>query len=547
MAGGLNINANRVAIIANEIIIQSELILKGTFMGRPSRRRNRQASSEKTLAIHQLDKKVLRNRFAPIEALDEEQLEFIHDISMRILEQEGIEVMGDQALELFRKAGASVDDAGIVRIDRNLLLETVAQAPETFNVTPRNAGQSMQVGGNVINFGLVSGTPNVHDNINGRRAGNFEDYKKLISFGQYFNVLTFFGNQATAPTDMPVNSRHLDTTFVNLTLSDKPFFATGIGAGRSRDAIEMSAIARGLSMEEMKLNPSVMTNINVNSPRKLDDAMAYGAMQMALFGQPVTVTPFTLMGAMTPSTMAGALAQQNAEALLGIALLQLTNPGTPVVYGGFTSNVDMRSGSPAFGTPENSLANIAGGQLARRYKLPYRSSACNASNAVDAQAVYETQMSLWGAVMGHGNLIYHTAGWLEGGLVASFEKLIVDCEMLQHMHAMLQPLKIDLTEIGLEAMKEVGPGGHFFGCQHTMERYRNAFYEPFLSNWQNSENWELAGGKDATTRATEIWPKILAEFEPPPTDPAIEEELQAYMAKRKQILGGKEPMLEPTC
>jgi trimethylamine--corrinoid protein Co-methyltransferase len=413
-------------------------------------------------------------------------------------------------------------------------------------LTPRNPEQAIQIGGNVINFGLVSGTPNVHDNIKGRRAGNFEDYKKLISFGQYFNVLTFFGNQATAPTDMPANSRHLDTTFINLTVSDKAFLATGIGGGRARDAIEMTAIARGLSMQEMKTRPSVMTNININSPRKLDDAMAYGAMQMAMFGQPVTVTPFTLMGAMTPTTMAGALAQQNAEALLGIALLQLTRPGTPVVYGGFTSNVDMRSGSPAFGTPENSLANIAGGQLARRYKLPYRTSACNASNAVDAQATYETQMALWGAVMGHGNLIYHAAGWLEGGLVASFEKLIIDCEMLQHMSALLQPLKIDLTETGLEAMREVGPGGHFFGCAHTMERYKNAFYQPFLSDWQNSENWILAGAKDATTRATEIWPKILAEFEPPPTDPAIEEELQAYMAKRKETLGSEEPVLEPT-
>jgi trimethylamine--corrinoid protein Co-methyltransferase len=515
-------------------------------MARTSRRRGRKTTPEKVVAIRQLERKQLRNRFAPIEALDEEQLEFIHNISLRILEEEGIEVMGEQALDLFRNAGASVDDNGVVRMDRAQLLEIVAQAPETFTLTPRNSEQAIELGGNVINFGLVSGTPNVHDNINGRRAGNFEDYKKLISFGQYFNVLTFFGNQATAPTDMPANSRHLDTTFINLTLSDKAFLATGIGGGRSRDAIEMSAIARGLSMEEMKSNPSVMTNINVNSPRKLDDSMAYGAMQMARFGQPVTVTPFTLMGAMTPSTMAGALAQQNAEALLGIALLQLTRPGTPVVYGGFTSNVDMRSGSPAFGTPENSLANIAGGQLARRYKLPYRSSACNASNAVDAQATWETQMALWGAVMGHANLIYHAAGWLEGGLVASFEKLIIDCEMLQHMSAMLQPLKIDLVETGFEAMQEVGPGGHFFGCAHTMERYKDAFYDPFLSDWQNSENWVLAGSKDATTRATEIWPKILAEFEPPPTDPAIEEELQAYMAKRKEELGKEEPILEPT-
>ncbi len=515
-------------------------------MTRPKRRRNRKLSSEPAVAVRQIDRKTLRNRFTPLEALDQEQLEFIHDISLRIVEEEGIEVMGEQALDFYRKAGASVDAGGVVRMDRALLLDTVARAPETFEVTTRNPEQTLSVGDDVINFGLVSGTPNVHDNINGRRPGNFEDYKKLISFGQYFNVLTFFGNQATAPTEMPANSRHLDTTFINLTLSDKPFFATGIGGGRARDAIEMTAISRGLSMEEMKSNPSVMTNINVNSPRKLDDSMAYGAMQMALFGQPVTVTPFTLMGAMTPTTMAGALAQQNAEALVGIALLQLVNPGTPVVYGGFTSNVDMRSGSPAFGTPENALANIAGGQLARKYKLPYRSSACNASNAVDAQATYETLMALWGAVMGHGNLIFHTAGWLEGGLVASFEKLVIDCEMLQHMSKLLEPLKINLEETGLEAMREVGPGGHFFGCAHTLERYKDAFYQPFISDWQNSEAWTLAGAKDATTRATELWPKILQEFTPPPRDPAIEEEMEAYMAKRKEALGSEEPMLEPT-
>ncbi len=510
------------------------------------RRRRRQPAGESPVAIHQIDRKILRNRFAPLEALTGEQLEFIHDISLRIVEEEGIEVIGDQALDLYRRAGAEVDDNDVVRMDRGLLLEIVGRAPEKFDVTPRNPQQSIAVGGDIINFGLVSGTPNVHDNINGRRVGNFEDYKKLISFGQYFNVLTFFGNQATAPTDLPANSRHLDTTLVSLTLSDKPFMATSIGGGRARDAVEMCAIARGLNMEEIKSNPCVMTNVNVNSPRKLDDAMAYGAMQMAMFGQPVTVTPFTLMGAMTPSTMAGALAQQNAEALVGIALVQLTNPGTPVVYGGFTSNVDMRTGSPAFGTPENGLANIAGGQLARRYGLPYRSSACNTSNAVDAQAIYETQMALWGAVMGHGNMVYHSAGWLEGGLVASFEKLLIDCEMLQHMSKMLEPLKIDLDETGLDAMREVGPGGHFFGCEHTMQRYKTAFYEPFISNWQNSENWTLAGEKDATARATELWPKILEEFEPPSIDPAVKEELEAYVARRKRELDDKEPLLEPT-
>lgn len=510
-----------------------------------SRKRKRRGEKTAVVALPQLERQVLRNRFAPVEPLDEEQINLIHEASMTLLEEQGIEVLGDTALAIFRKAGADVSDDGIVRMDRNLVMQCISTAPEEFTIASRNPDNLLHVGGNVVNFGMVSGPPNVHDCINGRRMGNIEDFENLVRFGQYFNVITFFGNQATAPTDLPVNSRHLDTLMASITQSDKPFFSTGIGAGRSLDAANMCAIARGVSLEELADTPMAMTNININSPRKLDDSMAYGAMQLATLGQAVSVTPFTLMGAMTPATLGGAFVQQNAEALLGIALLQLTRAGAPVIYGGFTSNVDMRSGAPAFGTPENSLANLAGGQLARFYNLPHRTSACNASNAADAQAVYETQMALWGAVMGHGNLIYHTAGWLEGGLVASFEKVIIDCEMLQHMTQFLQPIKIDLDEIGLNAMKEVGPGGHFFGCDHTMARYKDAFYQPFLSDWQNHENWTAAGAKDATQRATEIWPTILKEFEPPPLDAAIKEELEAYVAKRKEQLGKEEPALEP--
>ncbi len=513
--------------------------------GRKSRRSRNQEARQVTAAINQLDKAQLVNRFAPIEPLNEEQLEKIHLASMQILEQQGVEVLGDQALDVFRKGGAEVSDEGIVRMDRGLALESISHAPAEFDVTPRNPKNAIRCGGNAINFGLVSGPPNVHDCINGRRAGNLEDYKKIVSLGQFFNVISFIGTQGVATTDLPPNTRHLDTTYYNLRLSDKPFMAIGIGGGRVLDAVQMSAIAQGKSLEEMKSHPSVMTNINVNSPRKLDDSMAYGAMQLSMLGQPVVVTPFTLMGAMTPATMAGALAQQNAEALLGLSLLQMTNPGAPVAYGGFTSNVDMRSGSPAFGTPENALANLAGGQLARKYRLPYRSSACNASNAVDGQSVWETQMALWGAVMGHANFIYHSAGWLEGGLVASLEKIITDCEMLQHMTALLQPIKVTDQELGLDAMEEVGPGGHFFGCEHTMERYKTAFYEPFLSDWQNYENWQAAGAKDSTMRATELWQRALQEYQEPPLDPAIKEELEAFVARRKQELGKEEPRLEP--
>ena len=514
-------------------------------MARRPRKRAR-SSNPVSVGIPQLASQQLVNPMSPVEPLNEEQLELLHTVSLEILEDQGIEVVGDQALALFRNAGAEVDQDGIVRMDRALVMEIIAKAPGPFSISPRNAAQSVQVGDNAINFGLVSGAPNVHDCINGRRAGNMADYERLIQLAQHFNVLTFFGNQAIAPQDLPANNRHLDTLNCNLTLSDKPFAATAIGAGRALDAVAMSAITLGKSIESMTEQCSVMTNININSPRKLDDAMAYGAMQMAHLNQAVAVTPFTLMGAMTPATMAGALAQQNAEALLGVCLIQLTRAGAPVIYGGFTSNVDMRSGSPAFGTPENSLANMAGGQLARRYGLPYRTSGCNASNTVDGQAVWETQMSLWSAVMGHGNLIYHAAGWLEGGLVASFEKLVMDCEMIQHLSYMLKPVTITREEIGKSAMAEVGPGGHFFGCDHTMERFKEAFYQPFLSDWQNHENWVLAGAKDATQRATDTWQKALKECEAPTMDVAIKEELTDYVARRKIELGRKEPALEPT-
>ncbi len=291
----------------------------------------------------------------------------------------------------------------------------------------------------------------------------------------------------------------------------------------------------------MAESPGLITIISVNSPRRYDEAMSEGLMAMAEHGQAVVITPFTLMGAMAPAALAAALAQQNAEALFGIVLAQLVRPGTPVVYGAFTSNVDMRSGAPAFGTPENAKANVASGQLARRYRLPYRTSNASASNAADAQGAYETEMSLWGAILGHGNLIYHAAGWQEGGLTASFEKLILDVEMLQLMIEFLKPIVVDERELGFEAIKGVPTGGHFFGEPHTMERYEHAFYRPLVSNWQNYENWQIAGGKDATQRATELWKLALGEYQEPALDPAIREALDAYVADRRAAIGSGEP------
>jgi trimethylamine--corrinoid protein Co-methyltransferase len=484
----------------------------------------------------------VRNPYAPMEVLSADQLEAIHLTSLRILEELGMEVMSSRALAILQKAGAEVDSpARTVRVDRGLVESALKSAPTLFALTPRNADRRINLGGNHINFGLVAGPPNVHDCERGRRPGNFRDYCDFIRLAQYFNAIHVIGNQVCAPVELPATSRHLDTYRANLLYSDRVFHCTAIGAGRALDGIRMMAIARGLDLAQIAESPGVMTIISVNSPRRFDEAMSDGLVAMSEHGQAVVITPFTLMGAMAPVSLAAALAQQNAEALLGVVLAQSVRPGAPVMYGAFTSNVDMRSGAPAFGTPENAKANIAGGQLARRYGLPYRTSNASASNVADAQGAYETEMSLWGAILGHGNLIYHAAGWQEGGLTASFEKLVLDVEMLQMMIEFLKPIVVNEEELGFDAIKGVPTGGHFFGEPHTMQRYEHAFYRPLVSNWQNYENWQLGGGKDATQRATEIWQQALKEYEQPAMDPAVREALDEYVERRRAEIGSGEP------
>ncbi|HMJ98121.1 MAG TPA: trimethylamine methyltransferase family protein, partial [Reyranella sp.] len=391
--------------------------------------------------IAQLPWQHVENPYPPMQLLDEERMGRLHDTSMRILSELGIRVMSERVMDLFAAAGAIVDrENKIIRVDESLVTEALRTVPSSFTLTSRNPAKQIHLGGNSLVFGLVAGPPNVHDRINGRRQGNLPDYQNFIRLAHHFNAIHIIGNQVVAPMELPANSRHLDTYYANLTLSDLSFHCTAIGRARAIDGINMMAIARGITVEEMRASPGVTTIISINSPRLFDDAMAEGLIAMAEHGQPVTVTPFTLMGAMTPVTLAAALCQQNAEALFGIALTQLVNPGTPVMYGAFTSNVDMKSGAPAFGTPENAKANIIAGQLARRYNLPYRTSNANASNVVDLQAAYETEMATWGAVLGGANLIYHAAGWLEGGLTASYEKLVLDVEILQNMMEFLRPL-----------------------------------------------------------------------------------------------------------
>ena len=477
----------------------------------------------------------LVNPYRPLEILSADEVEAIHRESLRVLEELGIEFLHDGALDLLARAGARVDRASrLVRFDRFMVEELVARAPCEFTLTSRVPARSVRVGGNAINFASVGGPPNCADLERGRRPGTFADFRDVVRLIHSLNVVHLCGGTPLVPIDLPAETRHLDCYHAFVTLTDRVWHATGLGRVRVDDAIAMNGLARGLDRDALALAPGLFSVINANSPRRFDGAMLEGLIEMARHGQAVIVTPFTLSGAMAPVTIEGALTLQNAEALAGIALAQLVRPGTPVIYGGFTSNVDMRTGAPAFGTPEYAKACLAAGQLARRYRLPYRSSNTNAANLVDAQAAYESQMSLWGAVMGHANFVHHAAGWLEGGLTVSFEKLIIDAEMLQMMAAFLQPLEVTADRMAFDAIAEVPPGGHFFGAGHTLERYETAFYAPLVSDWRNYETWREAGGLSATERAHGIWKELLRQYEPPPLDPAIDEALADYVARRKR-------------
>ncbi len=491
--------------------------------------------SSRSGGLSQLPWRQLENPYEPIKVLREEQLEAIHQTSLAILEEVGMDFLLPEALEILRQAGAEVTPGSErVRFDRNLVLEAIKSVPPDITLHARNPARNVVMGGRKLVFASVASTPNASDMDGGRRPGNQRDYRNFLRLMQGFNVVHCFGGYPVEPVDLPPETRHLDCLSDFVRLTDKAFHAYSLGRTRILDGIEIARISRGIAREQLLREPSVFSVINTSSPLRLDGPMLEGLIELAKAKQVAVLTPFTLSGAMAPATLAGALAQQNAEALAGITFSQLCNPGAPIIYGGFTSNVDMKSGAPAFGTPEYTRAALIGGQLARRYGFPYRSSNANASNLVDAQAAYESQMSIWGAVMGHVNLMMHSAGWIEGGLTASFEKVILDVEMLQGMAEFLEPIQVDENALGLEAVHEVGPGGHYFGAQHTLERYETAFYQPLLSDWRNFETWEEAGSQSATQRANRIFKQALAEYEAPALEPAVSEELESFVEKRRE-------------
>lgn len=485
--------------------------------------------------IEQMPWRLPVNPDRPIEPMDEDGVARVHRGTMRILKDIGIEFLNPEAVALLKQAGCKVEGTNI-RMDEDFVMEMVGRAPETFTLTPRNPERELIMGGKYMLFGNVSSPPNAWDLERGKRSGDFETYKDFIKLTQYFNCIHFAGGYPVEPIDIHPSVRHLDCLYEKLTLTDKVVHAYSLGAERVEDVMEMVRIAGGLTEEEFRAKPRMYTNINSVSPLKHDFPMLDGAMRLARRGQPVVVTPFTLAGAMAPVTMAGAVTLSLAEGLAAIALLQYLAPGCPVAIGTFTSNVDMKSGAPAFGTPEYMRATQMTGQMARYYKLPLRSSGVCAANVPDAQSMWETMNSLWAAVQSRTNMVYHAAGWLEGGLIASPEKFVMDCEVLQMIQRYFEEAIWATTDddIAIDAIREVGPSGHYFGVGHTQERYQTAFYQPFLADWRNYEAWSADGGVWTSERAHRLYKQILAEFEAPAMDGAHLEELQRFVARRKQ-------------
>ena len=503
-------------------------------VARRKSRHKRGQSPSVSSAIDQADWTLPSYIDNPVEPADAQVLESIHQNTLRILEEIGILFLNDEALSILRKLGCDVDEGKKnVRFDRALVEDAIKKAPSEFTITPRNLARKIEVGGKKFLYSPISSAPNVSDLEGGRRVGNRADYQNLLRIFQYFNCLHFGTGYPVEPVDIHASVRHLDAIYDALTLTDKVVQAYSLGSERIEDAMEMIRIAAGVSEEAFQSTPHMYTNINSSSPLKHDALMLDGAMRSTRRGQAVIVTPFTLAGAMAPITVAGGICQQNAEFLAALVLLQEVRPGAAVVYGAFTSNVDMKTGAPAFGTPEYIRAMQISGQLARRYGVPWRGSNANASNYPDGQAVWESVHSLYAVSAGHCNMIYHGAGWLEGGLCTSFEKMIMDCEILQQFIYLNQPLDFSEDAMAFDAIKEVGAWNHFFGAEHTKERFKEAFYSPFLSDWRNFETWQEDGSLRAEQRANEVMKKILVEFTPPPIDDAINDELLAFVDRRK--------------
>jgi trimethylamine--corrinoid protein Co-methyltransferase len=431
----------------------------------------------------------------------------------RIVSEIGIEFMSDRAIELFKKAGQKIEGHN-VKFDPDFILEQIKKAPKEFDVQARNPKNTIHIGGDSMVFSGVYGPPFVRD-LNVRRDATLEDFKNFTKLAQSFPEMDSAGGVICEPNDASLDTRHIDMTYALQTMTEIIF------GGR----------------ENIEKTPCTISLINCNSPLRWDDRMLDAQFEYSAANQAVLLTPFLLMGAMSPVTIPATLAQQIAEALTGITLSQLIRPGSPVIFGSFLSNIDMQSGSPQFGTPESGIGLLCTGQIARHFGLPFRSGGgLNSSQTADAQAGYESLMTMLPTFLAGANWVMHTAGWLEGGLVASYEKFVVDIEILRMLQAEFTPLEINEASLAFDAHVEVGHGGHFLGAAHTMERFRDCFYRPILSSSDNFEKWNRNGAKTTDVRANEIAKKKIAEFQMPEMDQSIKQELDEFVAKRSEEL-----------
>jgi trimethylamine---corrinoid protein Co-methyltransferase len=500
----------------------------------PVTRRRRSGGDRRTAPIVQTAWRQLVNPYPKAKIISDDEVEMLHLAALDILERVGIRCQVKEARHIFQKAGAIIDESdGRVRVGRDIIEQGLRTVPSHLTLTPRNPERALRLGGNDMVTAAVLGPPNCADLERGRRSGTLQDFSDLTRLTQLFNIVQMNG-WPVEPLDVEVKFRHLEATRVMLKLTDKVPYVFCQSRQRILDVFGMCAIARGETMDEFAERPGVFSIINTNTPLQYDIPMTVGVMEMARFGQPTLLTPFIIAGASTPATLASGMALCNAEVLFGLTLSQLVRPGAPVLYGCACKNVDMKTGAPAYGLAEAHRCTHIGGQMARRYGIPLRSSNFSSSNAPDAAAAYESQASVWAAMTGGVNLLMHGAGWLEGGLCSSFEKFILDVEMLQMMARYLEPVEINADTLAVDEIAEVGPGGHFFGTARTIATFENAFYRPLISSTQNYGAWLEAGGLDATHRATKIWKQALAEYQEPALDPAIADALDAFVAKRTE-------------
>jgi trimethylamine--corrinoid protein Co-methyltransferase len=476
----------------------------------------------------------LINELPRYEILDEFSMQELDRGWRRIVSELGVDFQHVDAQEALAAAGQQVE-GDLVKFDPDWILEQVAKAPREFELQARTPERNIHVGGRHMAFGAVYGCPFVRRGLE-RREAMYEDFENLVKLAQTFPQLDTPGGTICEPGDKPLDSRHLDMVYALLTLSDKPFMGSVTSGPNALDTIAMAEMVFG--KESLEETPAIISLINVNSPLRYDDRMLSALLEYARANQAMIITPFLLMGAMSPVSVAASLAQQVAEALAGIALAQTIRPGCPVVFGSFLSNTDMQSGSPSFGTPESAVGLLCTGQIARHYNLPFRGGGClTSSQVVDAQAGYESMMSLWPTFLAGTNFVMHSAGWLESALVSCYEKFVTDVELLRMMYHVFQPLEINEETLAFSAHQEVGQGGHFLGAVHTLERFRECFYRPLVSSTENYERWNRNGGRDTATRANEVWKKTLEEYEEPSMDTDLKAELKAYVDRRRTELG----------